>query len=144
MNPSRRRPRPRLGWTLIEVVVALGLLVVLLLGLAAALTSARSVDALARERLHATLRASSIMDELAATPWAQLPARDGLTFDVTTDGDAGAHDLLPGGGRARAGLVELEVADGRDLVRARVSVVFRSRATGSDVRVELVSLLGRR
>lgn len=121
----------------------MGLLLVLLLGLGAALTSSRNVDALARERLHATLRASSIMDEVVATPWDLLPSRHGMTFDVPTEGEAGVRDLIPGGARTRSGLVELEDTGRTDLLRARVSVVFRSRATGSDVRVELVSLVSR-
>src|SRR5688500_2592545 len=86
------------GMTLLEVVVALSLLMVLLLGLASGMTSGMSLDALTRERVAATIQAASRMDEVVALDWDQLPTRDGETFDVTLTSEQGNYTLPAGGG----------------------------------------------
>src|SRR5687767_7707762 len=92
--PMRRAGRTRVqALTLLEVVVALSLLVVLFLGLATSLTSGMSVDALTRERVAATLRATSVMEAVVSAPWSDLPAKDATTFDVVLEAEGGSYSL---------------------------------------------------
>lgn len=131
------------GFTLLEVVVALSIFIVLLLGLATSLTSGLAVDTLTRERVAVMLRASSVMEEVSTTAWDQLLTRDGETFDVTLESDGTdplvptSYPLVPGGGRIEPGLVRVRNLDQPDLRSVDVSVVFRSRGTGTDAKVQL-------
>jgi prepilin-type N-terminal cleavage/methylation domain-containing protein len=131
------------GFTLLEVVVALSVFIVLLLGLATSLASGLAVDTLTRERVAATLRATSVMEEMTAVAWDQLPTRDGLTFDVAIASEGGQYALPPGGGRFEPGLVRVTDLGQRDLRSIEVSVVFRSKGTGTDANVALRYLVAK-
>lgn len=132
------------AFTLIEVVVALGILVIALLGLASGVSSGMALDSLTRERSAACMAAMSKLDEAMGSSWAQLPSWDGATFDVTLEADGGIYPVVPGGGRERAGLVRVLPTTHEDCLRVSVSIVFRSRGTRTDSRVELDTLVARR
>jgi len=74
------------GFSLIEVVVATGVLVVGVLGLAQVLLLAAVANGDARAVTSATVLASGRMEELRATPWARLTPSPPGALRVDTPG----------------------------------------------------------
>ncbi len=160
MLTLRRRPSAREALTLIEVVIAVAILSVILLGMFSAIASAQQADRLTREHAAVSEAAFNVMDEMltGGVPEDGDPARV-LQFPVTINTGRGQVDLLPArsfptdlwtlaGATAPAPVTEPGVAvayikvDGdaanTDLMEVRVLVAWQS-ADGSDQRVELVS-----
>lgn len=98
---SLRCPRGDQGFSLIEVLVALGLVVILITSLAQLFALATMSNVAARARTMATLLAEEKLEELRELPFgfdsAGAPATD-LTTDTTGDLFAGGGiGLTPGG-----------------------------------------------
>lgn len=140
MSGARRR-----GFTLLEVVLALGVLSVLLIGLFSCLASSMRVDGLTREHQAASEAAAGQLDVYLTDPALTFQDAEAY-FDVPSKVGgavlAPPAPLPPGWTQARAGRVELRLNPdglGSDLLRVSVSVAWRA-ADGTAQRVDLVSL----
>ncbi len=131
--------------TLIEVIIALGLLVVILLALAGALNSAQTAVSLTTERQAVSHEAFRRLDLVLATPYDDVVALwDDATFDVTHS-EVGAAFLpsvaLAATGATKAGRVQITVDPGgdgsTDLMEARVTVDWRDML-GDDRTLEAI------
>lgn len=121
--------------SLLEVLVAVGLLGTLVLSYASTLTLSSCLDSLSRERSAAVEQARSVLDELLLEPSAARAARDGEDFVVPL-----GAGTLPGAGGGAAGRIEVSEPHA-GLQRVRVAVLWRSR-TSEEQRLELVTWVG--
>lgn len=133
---------PRRHLSLLELLIAIALLTMVLLALFGSLFSSDRLRTFTRERTAAGLRAVSVIEEVAATPWDALPARSGETFPVRVETHGGGWRLEPPAGLAEPGLVTVVDAASPDLRQIRVSVRWRSRV-GGEGRFEMTTLVAR-
>jgi type II secretory pathway pseudopilin PulG len=129
--------------TLIEVVIALGLLVVMLLGVAATLRSSQVSVALTTEHQAASREAFSQLDLVLATPFSSvLTLWDDATFDVTSPSTGAALPPAVSLGAVReVGRIDVSVdpdSDGSsDLLEVRVTINWRDML-GNDRSLEAI------
>lgn len=131
----------RAAFSLVELMLAVAVFTIALLGLMSALTSSQQLDSMTRERSEITMQALTRMDDVLAETWDTIDARNAEAFDVTLATDAGAVTLTPGGGRAQSGLVEV-TTPATDLRLVHVSVRWKTSANGTGT-VDLYSMIGR-
>lgn len=130
------------GLSLLEILIAVVLLSLGLLGMFSALLGGQQVDALSREKTHALHAANTQMDEALASTWATLSSRNNTTFDVTFATAGGTSSLKTAADRSKPGLVTVSDTAKADLRRVEVSVKWTSRI-GSEVEIVLRSLVAR-
>ncbi|GIW73278.1 MAG: hypothetical protein KatS3mg102_2820 [Planctomycetota bacterium] len=70
------------GHTLVELTAAAAVLAIVLVGLLGTFATSLRSDRVEQDRLVATMAARDVMEQLAALPYEDLPAQDGLTFQV--------------------------------------------------------------
>jgi type II secretory pathway pseudopilin PulG len=146
-------PRPRsarAGLTLLEIVIAMGLLAVVLLGVFSQMASSMRLDAVARERDAVTRaafqeledRVMAISDGADNGPYDQLIAASPISFDVSIQRDGTTYLLEPAttspNPNGRVGLLTITVDpagtyDGgkAHLIRAEAKVRWRSASAGT-------------
>ena len=132
---------PARGFSLLESVLALGLLVVILLGLLSAFQSSTQLGRHARERTHAAATCASVLEEVAASDWDDLLGHHDATFAVYLDPAAERYPLQPPPGRDAVGhvaVVDLEPG----LRRVEVSALWQT-TQDSTLRVRYQTLLAR-
>jgi len=129
------------GFTCIELIVAMAILTVAILGVLAALRSSQSLDAYTRERSQVTSAARTSLEEVLARDWDTLSASGHEEFDVEVETPSGPILLKPPDGRARVGLVTTtEVTS--ELLQIEVSAQWQS-VIGEDVGIVLRSMVSR-
>lgn len=131
----------RAGFSLVELMFAVAVFTIALLGLFSALTSTQQLDSMTRERSEVTMQAVTRMDDVLGEDWDAIDTRNNEAFDVTLTTDSGAITLTPGGGRTQSGLVEI-TTPATDLRLVHVSVRWRTAANGTGT-VDLYSMIGR-
>lgn len=138
------------GFTLIEVLIGNGILLVGLVGVAAGLNALTNLRRSYTEVQAATAAARAQLEQVRADDFDDLLATyggAGVAFGVDMNGD-GANDLTPSGGAASSGTILVEAVGGLPaaaagrLVRAIATVQWRG-VTG-DRTVRLVTLLSDR
>jgi type II secretory pathway pseudopilin PulG len=88
------------GFSLVEVLVATGMLVTVLVGVARLVSMAARANLAARHATVSSIVASAKLEELRSAPWAEL----GVTPPGTLDGNqTGYYELLDATGRALPG-----------------------------------------
>lgn len=136
------------GFSLVELIVGVGVFSIALLALISALVSGQQLDSFTRERTAATLEAQSRMEDVLAQDWTTIDSRNNETFAVDFPLSTNAtNKLKPGGGRTLPGLVTI-TSPMADLRRVQVSVVWTSSAAAaggglSTGRVEMTTFVGR-
>lgn len=146
------------GLTLIEVVVAAGVLSVILLGTFSAVSAAQRSDVLTRERAAASEACFAMLDAVLTGPVPAAGEALAITFPASYDTGRGSVDLRPADpfpsepwtfiGESppatvtQAGIavarVGVDGAANEDLMEVRVLVAWRA-ADGTNQRVEAVS-----
>lgn len=136
------------GFSLVELIVGVGVFSIALLALISALVSGQQLDSFTRERTAATLEAQSRMEDVLAQDWSTIDTRNNETFAVDFPLSTNANNTLkPGGGRTVPGLVTITTPRA-DMRHVQVTVVWTSgpaNAGGglSTGRVEMNTLVGR-
>lgn len=131
----------RAGFSLVELMFAVAVFTIALLGLMSALTTTQQLDSMTRERSEVTMQAVTRMDDVLAEAWDTIDTRNAEVFDVTLTTDTGAMTLTPGGGRTQSGLVEV-TTPATDMRLVHVSVRWRTATSGTGT-VDLYSMIGR-
>lgn len=91
---QRTAPRGRDGLTLVEIVIAVAILSVFLVGMFATMASAQRADVLTRERTAASEAAFTMLDTIMTSDFDLMSNRT-LTFNVEFDtGRAGTQPFL--------------------------------------------------
>ncbi|RMG10413.1 MAG: hypothetical protein D6731_17465 [Planctomycetota bacterium] len=136
--------RRAVGFSLLEVLFAMGVLATVLLALASIVHSSSRLDQVSRERILAYQAAASRLELVLGEPWDTLLARNGETFTITGELPSGnvAERLRAGGGRTAPGLVTVSETGTPDLRRVEVSVLWRSDL-GKDLEVRLETLVAK-
>src|SRR5262245_42003723 len=78
----------RRGFTLLEALMAAGILLVVVVSVSSAITAGQQHSSAAHQRIAATLAAEELMGRLTTQPYANLPAWDGYTEAVGAMTDA--------------------------------------------------------
>lgn len=145
-KPHRGR---RGGFTLVEVLLSSGMLVVGLVAVAAAVTSLAVLRRTYTETQLATSAARTMLERVRAEDFSTLLVnyQNAVDFAVDLDGD-GYPDLAPTAGHNAPGSIQVEQADGvpvaaiGKLLRAIATV--RWRGVSGDRQVRLVTLISDR
>lgn len=143
------RPGGREGMSLVEIVVATGLMVVALLGLFSALLGGQTLNSLTRERTQAATQAAAKLEEVCSMPWGTTPtsgimSRNGETFQVlVTPTNTAGPTLKPGAGVASGAVAVADVAGMTDLRRVTVTVTWYSSAAAKNVSLTTSSLVAK-
>lgn len=155
LTAPRRRPRPQgQGLTLIEVVIATGILSIFVLGMFSALTSAQRADVLTREHAAASEACFSMLDAVLGGAVPDSSGAVEVPFAVDVKTTAGARPLVPASpypddpwtflGRtapttvSQPGIAVARIVEGEDLMEVRVTVAWRA-ADNTNQRLEVVS-----
>jgi len=93
-------PRGDRGLTLLEIIIAMGILVVAIIGIMSALVSAIRVDEATAEQVRALNACKSKIEEMKTVPFAEAWAR----FNATPGDDPGGAGTAPGPNFAVPGL----------------------------------------
>ena len=103
------RKRARRGLTLLEIIIAMGILVVAVVGIMSALVSAVRVDEATAEQVRALNACKSKIEEMKMQPFAEVWRR----YNTNGADDPGGANTAPGANFAVTGLVPLATdADG--------------------------------
>jgi len=97
---TSRRPRGDRGLTLLEIIIAMGILVVAIIGIMSALVSAIRVDEATAEQVRALNACKSKIEEMKTVPFAEAWAR----YNSNAADDPGGAGTAPGCNFAVAGL----------------------------------------
>src|SRR5262245_13555846 len=146
---KRRGGWRRRGFTLVEVLIGNGILLVGLVGVAAGLNALTNLRRSYTEVQAATAAARAQLEIVRAADFDDLLATygGGVAFGVDMNGD-GTSDLTPSGGAANSGTIVVETVGG--LPAAAVGRLLRAIATvqwrgvSGDRTVRLVTLLSDR
>lgn len=95
-----RPPRSDRGLTLLEIIIAMGILVIAIIGIMSALVSAVRVDEATAEQIRALNACKSKIEEMKTVPFAEAWAR----FNSNPADDPGGAGTAPGCNFAVAGL----------------------------------------
>lgn len=136
--------RHRSGMSLLEIVVAMGILVIVLLALVSATLSSQQVDALAQERHYVAQAAATRLDDVLSEAWDDLPTRNGETFDIGGENEVGQFSsIVPTATtRTQAGLVTVSSAPTADMLIVEVSVAWHS-VVGNDIEYSVSTLVAK-
>jgi type II secretory pathway pseudopilin PulG len=93
-------PRGDRGLTLLEIIIAMGILVVAIIGIMSALVSAIRVDEATAEQIRALNACKSTIEQMKTVPFAEAWAR----FNAVAGDDPGGAGTAPGANFAVAGL----------------------------------------
>lgn len=143
MRPGGKGAR---GFTLVEVILSTGVLVVGVVALAAGVTSLSQLRRTTTETQRAVTAARTRLEQLRGEDFSTLVTNYGVPvgFAVDLDGD-GYPDLDPVAGAAEAGSIEVQVVT--DVPASAVGQLLRGVATvrwrgvGGDREVRLVTMI---
>jgi prepilin-type N-terminal cleavage/methylation domain-containing protein len=139
LDPDARRGQA--GFTLVETLVAIVVLVFGLMAVTNLMLVAASSNTIANQSSAATASASQVMDVLRSTSWANLPPGGNLTADTTSPSPDcrtiqaptlaqpfyNCDDILPGVGTIKT---RWQITAGAGTVRL-VQITVRSEGTGA-------------
>lgn len=129
----RRRRAAESGFSSLEILVCIVVLGIASLTLLSLISSSMTVNASSQYQVMAYKAAQDVMEQLIAMDYTQLPAQNGLTFDVIsikeltnkTIGSIGVVDVSGGSGKLYEITVRVAYVGDRTVPRLNINLVTR-------------------